>query len=104
MRRFAFIITILGLLALLVLLNKSPIQISNQEQLKGLEINTPVSITGKVIIEENIYETQRLLTLENNIKLTCQCPQNLRNKEISILGIVSEYDNEKQITILKIKT
>ena len=102
MRRLAFILTILGILSLAILMNLPAKEISSKEELENLEINQKVAIHGKVISERILYETQKLLILDNKIELVCECPQTFKDKNISVLGIVSEYDGKKQVTVLKI--
>jgi hypothetical protein len=102
MRRFAFIIAILGILVLAILMNLPPKEISDKEELSSLEINQKVSIQGKVTSERILYENQKLLVLDNKIELVCECPSAFKDKNISVLGIISEYDGKKQVTVLRI--
>jgi len=100
MRRYAFIITILGIIALIALLNlQKPIQISPETDLRDLLQNQKVQLIGTVT--EQTYSS---ITLDNNLKLNCKsCPDYL-NKKIEILGIVETWTTIPRIKVLEIKT
>jgi hypothetical protein len=103
MRRWAFIISILGLLALIVLMNFSPAkEVDSYEDLEKLEINSKVLVEGKVANERILYENVKLLDLGNGIDIICECSEFFSGEEVSIEGLVSEYNGKKQITVLEI--
>ncbi len=101
MRRFSFILTILGILLLIIILNQKPIEINSEEDLEKIPENKKIKIIDKVV-SEKIQGNLRILTLENNIKLICDC-KNYLNKKIYIEGIKDNYLNKNQIIVLKIK-
>ena len=100
----ALIITILGLFALLILLNRLPLkEIKTLDDLNKTEENQKVFVNGKVI-DERIYETSKILILDNQIPVTCKgCPSYI-NKSTSIIGKIDNYNNKNKIIALKINT
>ena len=63
MRRWAFIVAILGMFVLALMLNRSPISVENYSDLEVLEVNTRVSVSGKVVSERVLYEGKKLIEL-----------------------------------------
>ena len=102
MRRWAFIIAILGMFVLLVLMNFSGKEIGSYSELEELEINQKVYLSGKVVSERAAGE-KIILTLDKNITLICDCDWSFKDKEISVVGIVGEYENRKQVQVLRIR-
>ncbi len=101
MRKPAFIIAILGMFVLALLLNAKPKEIDNFEDLNALEINQKVSINGKVVSEKVSYNN-KILMLDNGIELVCECEESFKDKEISAIGVISDYNNKKQVRVLRI--
>jgi len=102
MRRFAFIITIMGLsLLIFLLLFTTPTTISSNQQLENLQENQKILTTGKVI-KEMPYYNDKFLTLDNNIELICESCPSFLNKNITAIGIVETYTGKPKIKILKI--
>ncbi len=100
MRRYAFIISLLGIFSLLLILILSkPIPITSQSQLSSLQDNQKLLIEGKVI-----KQTSSTLYLNNNLSLLCDssCPQVL-NKNISALAIKDSFNDKTQLKILRLK-
>jgi hypothetical protein len=102
MRKWAFIISILGMFILVLVLNVSPIKIETYSELEKLEVNTKVSMSGIVVSERIIYEGTKLFEMSNDIELVCECLDNLEGKQINVIGIVEEYKDKKQIRVLEI--
>ena len=102
MRRFAFVITILGLFTLLILQNLPPKNLSSAEQLSQYQTNQKLIIKGKVI-EETYVSTYKILNLDNNFQLQCDlsCPSFL-NKKIEALVTLEKFNNRNYLKILKI--
>ena len=66
MRRWAFVIAILGMFVLALLMNYLPAkEIKSYEDLQDLEINARVSLNGEVVEERIIYEGTKILILDN---------------------------------------
>jgi len=102
MRRYAFIISILGIfILLLIYISQKPLPFNNKQNLSEIKNNQLLAIEGKVIKETqgNYYKT---ILLDNNIKLICDnpCPL-LLNKNISVIVKYEEYYN--QLKIIEIK-
>jgi hypothetical protein len=102
MRRYAFILTILGLFTLFLLLFVLPPKtIQNPEDFQFLEENQKVQVHGKVV-KETLRTNEKILILDNEIELICDrsCPSYL-NKEISAIGLLEKF-NKPQIIVLRI--
>ena len=102
MRRYAFVIVILGMFAMVLLLNKNPAEINSFEELKNFEVNTRVKVEGRVLQKINLYDEVVLLKLNKNIELICECNESFVNKTVNAVGKVEEYKNKKQIMVLEI--
>ncbi len=99
MRRYAFILTILGILLLFLLLSlQKPISITPKTNLNNTLQNQRVELTG--IVTEQTYTT---ITIDDNLKLNCEsCPAYL-NKKVVIIGSVETWTTEPRIKVLEIK-
>lgn len=102
MRRWAFIIAILGMFVLALLMNLPVREVDSYEEISGLEINTRVKISGEITSERVIYEDEKLLTLDNGVDLIYQGGGGFNGEEVEVIGLVSEYEGKKQITVEKI--
>lgn len=98
MRRWAFIIFVSGVFVMFVLANLSPEEIESGEELSSVELNARVSVSGNVVGERVIYEGTRLIQLDNGIKILCECDEDFEGKEIKVVGKVSDYNGERQVT------
>ena len=102
MRRYAFALTFLGLFTLiLILLLSAPKIITNSEELKNLQANQKVQVTGKVI-QEKYGRYENILTLDNEIQITCKDCPSYHNKIISTIGILETYTGKPRIKALEI--
>jgi len=103
MKKLSFIITLLGILILLVIMQfSSSIQVNSPSELENLIDNQKLVVSGKVI-EEKIYEKSKTLILDNKIEVVCNnCPSYF-NKNIIVSGISDNYNNKNKIIALKIK-
>lgn len=99
MRKWAFILFIVGMFVLFVFLMRGAREI---ESFEGLEINEKVLVSGLVVEERVLYEGTKLFELENGMELVCECNEQLEGKEIEAEGVVSEYEGKKQLTVLRI--
>ena len=102
MRRFAFVIAIVGLFLLALLLNQKPKEVSDYEGLRNFEINSKVIVEGRVVSEKLIYDGNKILTLDNGLELICECSENFKGKIVEVVGIVEEYNDKKQIRVLRL--
>jgi hypothetical protein len=102
--KLALAITLIGILGLLVMMHVlPPVPVGDSADLSKLTPNEQVITTGKVISERTIYETTKLIKLDNNIELVCDSCPSYANKTVRALGTMEEYLNKTQISILKIK-
>ena len=103
MRKYAFIIAILGIFVLLLFLNyQAPIPVSAPENLKNLTENQKV-LTRGTVIEEKFQKSNKILVLDNNLEILCDIKSPYYvNKNITILGV---YDNfqKPRIKAMEIK-
>ena len=102
MRRFAFVIVILGMFVLVLLLSKGAIGIDSYEELEKLEINERVIVSGVVVSERVIFE-DRLLELDNGLELVCECEGGFKGNKVEVVGVVEEYRGRKQIRVLELR-
>ncbi len=105
MRKLAFIITILGIFSLLVIQISLPYkQINSFSDLNSTTDNQKVFLSGQVI-KEQASSKRTILTLDSNLKITCDCPPiNFKGKNISVLGTINEFPpGNKQIEVQRIK-
>ena len=103
MRRITFVITLLGLLILLFLLNSNPKSTSSEEELDNFQQNQKFIIQG-LVIKETYKKTAKILHLNDNLSLQCDlsCPSYL-NQNISAQVILEKYENKNYLKILRIK-
>jgi hypothetical protein len=103
MRKWAFIIVILGIFAMALILEFERFEeISSYEDLMNLEVNKKVSLSGKVVEERVLYEGTKLLKLDNGIEVVCECAGGFKDGNVLVEGFVSEYEGKKQVEILRI--
>ena len=102
MRRWAFVIAVLGLFVLFLFFNSGAKDIECYENLQSLGLNSVVDVRGLVVEEKLIFGGTKILVLENGVELICDCPDNFEGEEIFAEGIVSEFEKMKQISVLRI--
>ena len=102
MRRFAFVIFMLGMFFLVLHFNRGAIEVSDVEGLSKLGVNERVLVEGSVVNERIIYGETRIIELDDGIRLICECGGFL-GEEIEFEGVVEEYEWEKQVRVLKIR-
>ena len=98
MRRWAFVVSILGML---VLAGFFVFDVKTADNLEELEINQKVRLDGTVLSEKASYGI-RIFELDNGIELVCECNGGFKGKMVFVEGVVSEYKENKQIEVLKI--
>ena len=102
MRRYVFIITILGIFTLLLIyIFQSPAPFNHKQNLSEIINNQLLTIQGQVI-EETTNNNYKTLLLNNKISLICPlpCPSFL-NKNISAIVKYEEY--YERLKVLEIK-
>ena len=101
MRRFAFIVAILGIFVLILLIWMIPArEISDLGDLEGLEDNQRVILSGIVENERNYYEN--LIFEINNVKVICGKCENLQDKYVEVEGILDSYGDNLKVDVLRI--
>jgi len=102
MRRLSFLIAIIGIFSLCFYTFFSvPLEISDQKQIKYLLDNQKVLIKGKVV-RENVYEDRIILTLNNNLSLSCEfCIPPYKNNNITAIAIYDNFYKNFEIKELK---
>jgi DNA/RNA endonuclease YhcR with UshA esterase domain len=104
MRRFAFVIAIIGMFVLAMFMGRGNLEIESRENLEQLEINRKVSLSGKVVEERVLYVGTKMFILDNGIELVCECVDSFQGEDVVVEGVVSEFENKKQVNVLKIET
>ncbi|MBS3077092.1 hypothetical protein J4233_02360 [Candidatus Pacearchaeota archaeon] len=97
MRRLAFAVFVVGMFLMFVLVNLSPEEIDDIEEIELLELNTRISVSGEVVKERIIYEGTRILEFDNGVVVLCECDGSFKGKDVKIIGKVSDYEGERQI-------
>ena len=102
MRKISLILTLLGILILLILLNlQNSIKITNNSQIKDLEDNAKIQLTGLVTSQTN---SQIIIqTKSDEIKLSCDNCPNYKNKSVTAYAITENYNKRVYLTALSIK-
>ncbi len=103
MRKFSFILTILGISVLLLLLFAlPPTKISSPSQINSYISNQKFLIESEVI-KETYSQNSKTLHLKNNLSLSCTlpCPA-LLNKKISAIVKLERYNNKNYLKILEL--
>lgn len=87
---------------MLFLLNYPTKTVSKSQDLENYQVNQLVTLTDKVISQRLIYEGTTLYKTQKGFELICDCTNNLKDQEITIQGLVEEYEGKKQVRILEI--
>lgn len=102
MRRFAFVVAFLGIFVLLgLLVFLPPKEIKSLGDLQDLRVNQKVFLTGKVESEKQFGDFN-IMHVEG-VEVVCECKRSYIDKDLEILGAVSEYEGKKQVSVLRIK-
>jgi hypothetical protein len=101
MRRYAFIIAILGISIMVVFFTMSPIEIFSIGDLEILELNEKVILNG--VIEDLRDFGDFKILIVNGIDVVCTCEEVIEiGDEIEVVGFVDEFEGERQIRVLEI--
>lgn len=117
LRKYAFIVAILGiafLLGLLILPAKKIVEersgLVEINNLEELEINDKVIFSGKVGSESDFgdFKIWKLSAItsgaEMDFDVVCDCRESYLGREVEIVGLVSEFNGERQVRVLRILT
>ena len=97
MRKWALIITIIGLCILLFLLFSKPKEI---DSLENIQRGTLVSIKG-IVSEEKSFQFGKTFKV-NKIPVFCECNLLYNEKKVKAIGVVEDY-YDLRVRILEIK-
>ena len=104
LRKYAFIIAILGIAVLLGLLMLSPKELYSLDELDSMEINEKVVLEGKVESERDFGDFKVLSV--RGIEIVCECggenDESYLGKEVKIIGLVRKFNDNKQVRVLRI--
>ncbi|OIO81504.1 hypothetical protein AUJ84_01010 [Candidatus Pacearchaeota archaeon CG1_02_32_132] len=102
MRKIAFLGALLGITLLVGMINFLPSkEVNNYGDISNLEENQKVTING-VVMQENLYGNLLIINV-NGIKLVCEgCEKGFMDKKVFVNGIVIDYEEEKEIEVLRI--
>ena len=99
-KKLALLISIFGTFFLLFSLNSEPKTIDSLESLEDFEINEKVSISG-VVLDERVYGDFKIIKI-SGIEIICSCKGSYLNEKVEVIGVITEFNNKRQITALKI--
>jgi len=99
MRRWAFVVAVFGMFVLVMFLGFFGKEV---ESLEGLEVNQKVYLEGEVVEERFLFGNSRLLVLDNGIELVCECSGSFKGRDVEVVGVVSEFEGNKQVEVLEI--
>jgi len=104
LRKYAFIVAILGIAVLLGLLILSPRELGSLDELDSIGINEKVVLEGKVESEREFGDFKVLSV--RGIEIVCECggedDESYLDKEVKIIGLVEEFNDRKQVRVLRI--
>ena len=92
MRKFAFIVAIIGLGVLLGFLLRGPRNVSS---LDGLLVGTVVSVEGYVSEERN-FGSGKLLIIDE-IPVFCECSRSYLGSLVKITGVVERFPDNLRV-------
>lgn len=95
----SLIISFVGIFLLLFLTTLKPKEVGNYNE---LELNERVKTQGKIIEIKN-YDNFFIISLDNNITITCNSCQLKENQTIEAEGKVTDYKKQLQINAEKIQ-
>jgi hypothetical protein len=99
-RKLSFAICIVGIAILLSLLLTNSNEV---DEVKSLELNEKVMLTGSVANQRQVSEGLNIMILEgHDFDIVCDCDEDYLGSEIVVEGVVEEFNGEKQVRVLKI--
>lgn len=102
MRRWAFVVFVIGIFVMFILANQLIEEVMDETDLSRLELNARVSLSGKVVGEKIIYDGTKLLELEDGIEVVCESDFSFVDRNVRVIGKVSEYDGKRQVIAEKV--
>jgi len=102
MRRWAFIVFVVGMLVLMLLFSLPSKMVESDLELQSLGLNEKVEVYGEVVSERVIYPGTSLLKLDNGIDIVFEGLESFLGKDVRVFGMVSVYGARKQISAREI--
>jgi len=102
MKKYAFIIAILGIAILLGLLALGPKEIGSSDDFEAMEINEKIIFKGMVIDEKDFVDFRILKLQGKDFEVICDCVESYIDKEVEIVGVVDEFNGKRQVRVLRI--
>ena len=98
LKKISFIIAIFGISVLLSFLILPGKEI---DEINLLEINEKIVLEGKVVSEKDFGDFK--IWNVGGIEVVCDCEESYLNKIVQIVGVVSEFNDQKQVRVLEIR-
>ena len=97
LKKISFILAVVGITVLLILLILPGRKISD---IDNMAINEKVILSGR-IIDEGDYGDFKIWQMEGkDFDIICDCKESFLDKEVSIVGLVDDFNGEKQVRVL----
>ena len=100
LRKLGFILAVIGIAILLSLLLFKPKEISSIENINNLTINSKVLLKGLVESERD-FGNFKIWGIKG-IEVVCDCKESYLDKEVEVIGVVEEFNDKKQVRVLKV--
>ena len=98
----ALIISLLGILVLILIMNsQSPLAINNIQKINSLSDNELITLSG-IVQKQNNYDSYSTLKISNLTLFSSRLHENYIGKNVEILAQTEKYSNKTQLNLLKI--
>ncbi len=99
MKGAALGLAITGIFLLMGIMMFSPVrEVSSLEETRA---NEKVLVSG-VVEEERIVNNLNIMKI-NGMEVVCDCTRSFKGKNVRIYGLVGEFNNKKQVRVLRIE-
>jgi hypothetical protein len=98
LKRISFIVCLLGITFLVVSIGFDSEPAGNLDE---IEINSKVFLRG-IVDEEREIGNFRILTIKE-IQVVCNCQESYLGERVEVVGLVDEFNGERQIRVLEIR-
>jgi uncharacterized protein YdeI (BOF family) len=105
MKTKALAISLIGILIILASINLIPPKQYQINELSQKDLNKKITLEGttsNIKIHENNFTIFNLNNQDNQIEITCNCPNIQNNQKIKVIGTLDKYQNTLQIQANKI--
>ena len=101
LRKISFILASLGIAFLLALLIIPGEELGDRD-IDNMMVNEKVFLEGKVESERDFGNFKIWKINGKDFEVVCDCEESYLNKEVQIIGLVDEFNEEKQVRVLEI--